>query len=229
MSVPEAEQPRGTCRYCGKEIARRGATRHLSACPERRAILEEAERTTGPGDRLYHMRVQDKWLNDFWLDLEMRGSATLTDLDNYLRAIWLECCGHMSRFSIGGWGSDDIPMELTISQVFQPGLTLTHTYDFGTESNTLIKAVGMREGNPTTPYPIALMVRNLMPEDICIECGEPAAWLCMECLIEHDVWGSLCDDHVRTHPHEDYGEPVPLVNSPRLGKCGYNGPAEPPY
>ena len=27
------------------------------------------------------------------------------------------------------------------------------------------------------------------------------------------------------HPHDQYGEPIPLVNSPRLGMCGYDGPA----
>ena len=26
-----------------------------------------------------------------------------------------------------------------------------------------------------------------------------------------------------------YGDPISLVNSPRLGMCGYDGPAEPPY
>ena len=50
------------------------------------------------------------------------------------------------RFCLSGWGSDDIPMEQAISHVFQPGLTILHTYDFGTESNTLIKAIGSREG-----------------------------------------------------------------------------------
>jgi len=33
----------------------------------------------------------------------MRGSATPDDLDAYLRAIWLECCGQPSQFSFGGW------------------------------------------------------------------------------------------------------------------------------
>ncbi|WP_127011414.1 hypothetical protein ACF3DV_03465 [Chlorogloeopsis fritschii PCC 9212] len=28
---------------------------------------------------------------------------------------------------------------------------------------------------------------------------------------------------------DNYGEPIPLVNSPRLSLCGYDGPAEPPY
>jgi hypothetical protein len=48
-------------------------------------------------------------------------------------------------------------------------------------------------------------------------------------VYELDQQGTLCDDHAQEHPHEEYGEPVPLVNSPRVGMCGYVGPAEAPY
>ncbi len=62
-----------------------------------------------------------------------------------------------------------------------------------------------------------------------MECDQPAAWLCMECIYEFNETGALCDEHAREHPHTNYGEPVPLVNSPRVGMCGYDGPAKPPY
>lgn len=219
----------GKCSYCGSEITRGGVTRHLSACPKRREIIEKAERKKGESKTLHHLRVQDAGRSEFWFDLEMRGSSTLKDLDAYLRHIWLECCGHMSQFSVGGWRGDEIPKNRRISEVFDRGVTLTHIYDFGTSSETLIKAVGTREGTPITTRLIALMARNLMPEATCIDCGQSAVWLCMECLIEEDRWGTLCDEHTQGHPHDNYGEPIRLVNSPRLGMCCYDGPAEPPY
>lgn len=227
--MPRGKQSKGTCGYCGAEIAKGGVTKHLSACVKRQAIIEEAGRKKAPSEALYHLRVQDAWRGEFWLDLEMRGYSTLKDLDYYLRRIWLECCGHMSQFSVGGWRGEEIPKNRRIGEVFQREVELTHIYDFGTSSETLIKAVGVRKGKPTTPRPIALMARNLMPEAKCIECGQPAAWLCMECLIEEEKWGTLCDKHTPPHPHGNYGEPILLVNSPRLGMCGYDGPAEPPY
>jgi hypothetical protein len=228
--MPRGKQSKGTCAYCGTEIAKNGVTKHLSACSERQTAIQQAERKKSASETLYHLRVQDASTgSDFWLDLEMRGSKTLKDLDFYLRGIWLECCGHMSQFSIGGWQGEEIPKSRRVDQVFTRGLELTHIYDFGTESVTLIKVVGAREGKPTTARPIALMARNLMPECECIECKQPAAWLCMECLIEEDVWGTLCDQDARSHEHDNYGEPIRLVNSPRLGMCGYEGPAEPPY
>jgi len=96
-------------------------------------------------------------------------------------------------------------------------------------AKTDIKVVGFREGKATSKHPIALLARNQMPEAVCQECGQPAKWLCIECLYEEDKPGHLCDDHVEDHPHDNYGEPMPLFNSPRTAMCGYDGPAEPPY
>ncbi len=219
----------GTCAYCGEVITKRGVAKHLDICPKRQEMLVAAEASSRPMETLWHLRVQDAYNKDFWLDLEMTGSASLDTLDKYLRAIWLECCGHLSKFTIGGWGGMDVGKARKANSTFEPGLVLRHLYDFGTTSETDIKVVGFREGNATTKHPIALLARNLMPEAACQECGQLAKWLCIECLYEEDKSGYLCDEHVEEHPHEDYGEPMPLLNSPRTGMCGYEGPAEPPY
>ena len=222
-------QSSGQCSYCGQITSKGGMSKHLSACAQRQAILVKAQTSKMSDERLHHLRVQADGLPMFWLDLEMRGSATLKDLDHYLRAIWLECCGHLSQFSIGGWRGQEISMSRKIDAVFQPDVTLTHIYDFGTSSETFIKSIAMRQGKPIVPNPIALMARNVMPEARCIECDQPAHWFCNQCMIEDQTPGTLCDIHVETHPHDDYGEPIELVNSPRMGMCGYTGPATPPY
>lgn len=227
--MPRGKQSKGTCAYCGQEMTKGQVAKHLSTCPKRQAIISQAERKKVGSETLYHLRVQDAWQKQFWLDLEMRGSGTLSDLDFYLRGIWLECCDHMSQFSIGGWRGQEIDMERRIAKVFKPGIELTHLYDFGTTSETLIKTVGTRVGKPTTARPIALMARNIIPDAKCVECEQPATRLCIECLTEENVWGTLCNAHAEKHPHENYGEPIGLVNSPRLGMCGYDGPAKPPY
>lgn len=112
---------------------------------------------------------------------------------------------------------------------YLPGLMLRHLYDFDAPSETDIRVVGSREGKVTTKHPIVLLARNRMPEVICQECSQPARWLCAECVYEEDKCGYLCDEHMQEHLHEDYGVLIPLVNSPRTGMCGYDGPAEPPY
>lgn len=224
-------ESRGTCAYCRELITRRSISKHMQVCSKRQESLAAAEKSDRPVEFLWHLRVQDAYDSAFWLDLEMRGSASLSTLDAYLRAIWLECCGHLSKFTVGGWGGHDVGKSRKADNVFTRETILRHLYDFGTTSETDIKVVGSRQGKATTRHPIALLARNNMPEMPCSQCGKPAAYLCIECLYEGDEEGAwfLCDEHVANHPHEEYGEPIPLVNSPRLGMCGYDGPAEPPY
>jgi len=227
--MPRRPENPGTCAYCGEIITKRGVVKHLDKCSKRQAALSAAEASSRPEETIWHLRVQDAYDKDFWLDLEMVGSASLEKLDKYLRSIWLECCGHLSKFTIGGWGGVDVGKARKANAIFEPGLVLRHLYDFGTTAETDIRVVGYREGKPTTKHPIALLARNRIPEFVCQECGQPAHWLCIECVYEEDQSGYLCDEHMEEHPHENYGEPMPLVNSPRTGMCGYDGPAEPPY
>ena len=227
--MPQQKQSKGICAYCGKELAKGGITKHLSSCPQRQTAIAKAEQKKGTSETLFHLRVQDAYAKEFWLDLEMRGSKSLRDLDTYLRGIWLECCGHMSEFLGSGGLERQIGKQRKIGDVMPYSPTLTHIYDFGTSSETIVKCVGVREGKPTTSRAIALLARNLPPIYECLECGQSATHLCMECMIEDQTSGMLCDQHTQNHPHENYGDPIPLVNSPRLGMCGYTGPADPPY
>jgi len=220
---------RGICAHCGLETTKAAMTRHHAKCPQLLAAIEEAGKAQGERETLLLLRVQDAYLIDFWLDLEMRGDAKLKKLDDYLRAIWLECCGHMSEFSGGGWGSVKVGMNRSALDAFQSEGQLTHIYDFGTSSETQIKVLAVRQGRALTKHPIALLARNKLPEVVCCLCKAAATHMCLECMEETEGEGFLCDEHAQNHPHDDYGEPLALVNSPRLGLCGYDGPAEPPY
>lgn len=227
--MSQRKQSRGQCALCGYQTTKGVMSKHVAACPQRQAQIAGAEQTSRKPEKLYYLRMHDAYNRDFWLDLEVRGSAALQAIDSYLREIWLECCGHLSQFSIGGWSGREIAMSRQVDAVFRGDVELTHIYDFGTSSETRIKVIAQRVGVPLSAHPMVLLARNIMPEAECIECGQPAGYLCMECLIEDQTPGLLCVQHASTHPHEDYGEPIELVNSPRLGMCGYTGPAEPPY
>ena len=224
--MPRGKQPRGLCQLCGHETTRAAMARHLESCPRRTALIAQS---THPPETLLHLHVQEAWRGAFWLDLEVRGSATLKDIDTYLRAIWLECCGHLSRFSLGERSGAELGMGRRVGAAFAPGVSLMHIYDFGTSSETRLTCVGQRAGAPLSPHPIALLTRNIMPAEACVECGRPATHVCMACLFEESEWACRCAEHSASHNHDDYGDPLELINSPRLGMCGYTGPAEPPY
>ena len=237
--MSRSTQTRGDCVYCGREMTRSGLARHLGTCPGRLEVQAEADRSRRHRQTLYHLQVQDAWMGSFWLHLEMRGNATLDDLDYYLRAIWLECCGHLSAFELGHVTytqifdddmlmGDERAMNVRVGALFQPGMEIPYEYDFGTTSHLVIKVINQRTGKPTTSNPIVLMARNKFEPPPCMECGKPATHLCAECLQEReDGRCELCDEHAQTHVHDEYI--MRLVNSPRTGMCGYDGPAEPPY
>ncbi len=67
---------------------------------------------------------------------------------------------------------------------------------------------------------IRLLARNLAMSFECSKCGEPATQMCSECSWENELW--LCDACGSQH---ECGEEMllPIVNSPRIGQCGYTG------
>lgn len=220
-----AKQARGICSYCGAEVVKQSIEKHLAKCAPRQSAITTA---TGKSEPLIHLRAE--WIQgkSFFLDLEVRGSATLQDLDHYLRAIWLECCGHLSEFNYTAWDDSNIPLTKKLSAAFKEGSSLVHLYDMGDTSETLLRTISVRTGAPTTPHPMVLLVRNKLPESKCELCGGEATLYCVECQTEGE-WVTLCEDCWDEHGHtEDYA-PGELVNSPRLGMCGYDGPATPPY
>jgi hypothetical protein len=236
------KQTRGNCVFCGREMTKSGLSRHLSGCEARQAAETVANSKRGTQQKIIHLQILDAFSGDFWLHLEVKGTATLEDLDHYLRTIWLECCGHLSAFHIdpyrytqifdGGWSiGDEKPMNVPVQKVFSPDMQIMYEYDFGTTSELTIKVLGAREGKPHTKFPIFLMARNHMAYIPCMECEEQATLLCLDCMYEVAGPCELCETHWKTHQHdsENYGGPMPLINSPRTGLCGYDGPAEPPY
>jgi hypothetical protein len=221
-------QSKGDCVYCKRSFSRAGMAKHLQSCRTRQQAIIQAKGKKA--QTLYHVQVQDAYGGNFWLQLEVNGNATLGTLDDYLREIWLECCGHLSHFAIGDtWSNRKLSMGQKAHQVLQPGLGLVHVYDYGTTSETHLKVVDVRQGQALTKHPITLMARNHPPTASCMECNQTATWLCTACLYEDENTGFLCDAHVEKHLHDDYGNPMPVVNSPRMGMCGYEGPAETPY
>ncbi len=220
-----AARPKGICSYCGEEIAKQSIGKHLEKCAKRQAAVSAA---TGKTEILFYLRAECEFNKGLFLDLEVRGSATLNDLDHYLRAIWLECCGHLSEFACEAW-RDTIDSSRKVESVFKNHKEITHLYDMGSTSETTLRVMAERKGAPTTTRPIALMVRNKIPEASCDECEKPARWMCNECLAEEGEWVALCDDCLEPHGHMTDYEPTALINSPRMGMCGYTGPADPPY
>jgi hypothetical protein len=177
----------------------------------------------------------------------------MKDIDQFLRDIWLECCGHLSAFTnpqnrtrVGLWnffeGEEllahgktkayeelmedtvgEIPMGRKVKDVFYPGLKLDYEYDFGSSTDLQLTVIDVIPVKPDKK--IVLLSRN-----------EPLAWLCDTCEKEpathictvHD-WDEdslFCDKCAQKHAKkcEDFEYAgLPVVNSPRAGVCCYQG------
>jgi hypothetical protein len=169
----------------------------------------------------------------YWLFLGVAHDAKLSDLDEWLRAIWLECCNHLSEFVIGPtrYSSDPSPTfslrarsqstHIGVSKVLRSGVAFQHHYDLGSTTVVDLSVVGELIV-PVASQAIVLLANNDAPDIPCSQCPEPAVSLCPEC----DADGGarfLCEACASRHPcDEDVMRSV--VNSPRMGVCGYNGP-----
>ena len=221
---------RGTCVFCKKAYAKTGMSRHLKACKARKAAIAAEDANGAPTTRLFHLAVAGTYASDYWLHLEMSANATLYDLDQFLRDIWLECCGHLSMFEIMGkrfmstvfdswWEEDERDMNSKLVQVLTPGLKFSHEYDFGTPTNLTLQVVSERQGAMHEDELIHILARNEPPDWRCEVCGEPATCICVFC-----DYTFLCDKCIETHSCGEEGL-LPVVNSPRMGMCGYTGDA----
>ena len=230
------QQSRGVCQLCGETFTKGGMSNHLRACLARSA--DDADNGSRATARLLHLAIQDRYGAGYFLHLEMPDFATLGMLDRYLRDIWLECCGHLSEFTIDdmsyssmeddGLGFGFAPpgeamSETPLTSVLQVGTTFLHEYDFGSTTELEGRVVSERESKLTADSPVRLLARNLPPQHECSECGEPAAWICPFCMWEGR--GLYCHECGQNHDCEDGGWDMllPMVNSPRTGVCGYTG------
>ncbi len=218
---------RGTCSLCGGNFSKAAMIKHLKTCQASFAPSTSKAATSTQPVRYYHLLVQGRYDSEYWLHLAARANATLTSLDSFLRNIWLECCGHLSQFEIQGsyYLSDAVreldakSMRAALEKVLQPDLKFSYEYDFGSTTALIVRVLGERS-MPRSRQPILLLARNDPPVIPCVKCGASATKMCAEC--NYDDAGWLCDKCADEH---ECGEEMllPVVNSPRVGVCGYTG------
>lgn len=226
----------GTCNLCGKTFAKAAMTRHLAKCqPTQHDKASKASRTQPK--RTLHLRVEGAWLAYYWMHIEIAADETLDTLDQFLRDIWLECCGHLSAFTIAGrryaiHPVDDFMMDsdfyedsmgYALGEVLKPGTKFTYEYDYGTTTNLALMVVSERQG-AVKRKTVEILARNNPPEIKCEKCKkELATQVCGVCIYNEPAW--YCDNCYTNHKcykkSENYF--LPVVNSPRVGMCGYTG------
>ena len=196
---------------CGHQAAKAKMAAHLAACVV-------AHGGADPLQSLILYRFEAAHDPQYWIYAEARANASLRHLDAFLRKLWLECCGHLSAFYADR-------RELAISAVATlafgaPGTRIRYEYDFGSTTTLIGLVVSVHHGAKGREF-VRLLARNAPLEWPCVRCAEAATVVCPYCLDDGEAL--FCDTHAGSHEHADEEVFLPVVNSPRMGVCGYTG------
>lgn len=204
----------GRCLFCEQLLSQKEVGKHMSK------HLGEMERNdAGKSHNNYcHIEVE---AYEMFLHLLVRGETSMKSIDQFLRKIWLECCGHLSNF---GHKNYEIKMKHKVEDVFQPRIKIYHEYDYGDTTRVFLKA--HKQYRLNLKENVILLSRNEPLKILCSSCTRnPAVNLCAVCSYNDDAF--FCEKCSEKHTAEckdfvDHAE-MPIVNSPRLGVCGYTG------
>lgn len=201
-----ATTTKGRCYLCGAELGKTAMKNHILKVHNNEEV----------GQDCMLLKIEGAHNKNYWLLVDMPLTSTLSTLDRFLRDIWLECCGHMSEFTAGGF---DVIGKNNKIATFRSGDKLLHEYDFGDTTETLITMVCRTVRKPQKTA-VRLLARNNEPEYSCSVCGKKADYICTECMWDCEN-PFFCEACAKNHEHEEML--LPTTNSPRMGQCGYTG------
>jgi hypothetical protein len=237
----------GKCAYCSGSFSGTIMARHLESCKVRHASSSSQSRDkeyillrnnnknndTAQHHIVYLLKVSSNYFPEYWLFMEADGMCKLEDIDSLLRDMWLECCGHLSRFTINNQRYEIQPdpwfssrsMRVKLNKILEPGMIFEYVYDYGSSTELIFKVISSRLGKiKKGRKPIRLVARNDPILFKCHTCKEATATnICSICRSERSIkQASFCDNCLKLH---ECGEDMalPIVNSPRSGECGYTG------
>jgi hypothetical protein len=158
-----------------------------------------------------------------FLHILVNHKASMGDIDRFLRQIWLECCGHMSAFSYrDSEGYHELEVKKAAGKAIEVGKEYQYDYDFG--STTQLKIKVLKELVLKEKKDVILLTRNEPLEIYCHTCKkEIAESICTMYHADGYMFcGDCTDDHSDDCEDAEYAL-MPIVNSPRMGTCAYDG------
>lgn len=240
----------GKCSYCLSSNSGNKMEKHLLSCKSRQDFFNGLEVTTSfktTGNIIkkvnevtyYLFKIFSPEYPEYWLYVDISEDLTLFNLDSFLRDTWLECCGHLSSFTINEetyesqidklTSKDSRSMRIKLKDLLlQKDMHIGYTYDYGDSTVLNIKVVKLQRVITTKDQNklIKISARNDEVDYKCFNCNkEKATEICTICLYEKEggrKQSSFCKSCAVKH---ECGEEMTLhvTNSPRSGICGYAG------
>ena len=204
----------GKCLFCDQLFSQKEITKHLDT-----HLTKMTKQDAGKVTSSYHHIIVEA--GEMFLNILVAGEQKMKIIDNFLKGIWLDCCGHMSSFEHKNF---KIGMNNLVKDVFQPKIKILHHYDFGSTTSVALKSGKVVDLQ--LKEKLILLSRNEPLKLMCNTCKtQPAQNLCSVCKYEeYAFYCEKCSElHAQTcQDFDDYAN-MPVVNSPRMGECGYTG------
>ena len=181
------------------------------------------------------------------LELAVRADTTLRQLDDFLRGMWLECCGHLSEFTILGirysnlaphpddpnaadiradyWMEENEEhMDVAVAAVMPLDALVSYEYDYGRTTELFLENLG-RHGDlvgllrPRQPWHgnRIVVLARNEPDEECVACEGPARWRLLAPDYEAREPIPFCDEC-----RPEAGRYQLVMNSPREGTNCYD-------
>ena len=225
---PKIQKTNGICYLYRSVFGKTAMKKHIVQCLQKHLSRKPSGFPVPIQTRLFTILVSGSFMHEYWMFFEVPSNSLLRGADNFLRNIWVECCGHLSSFTINNkkymseideYFKEDKSMNYLLEKVLKYGKVFYYEYDFGSPTYLELKVVNEREIEDSDRS-IEIIARNEPPVVNCDSCGKIATYICRQCCNSGDGW--ICDDCA---PEHKCGEEalLPVVNSPRVGVCGYSG------
>jgi hypothetical protein len=212
--MEEELKSEGKCLYCDKMFPQNEIGKHLA-----KHLSDKEKSDNNRTTQTFCHIVVDA--GEYFIHLLVKGDASMKVIDSFLKDIWLECCGHMSGF---GHNNFKVSMNHKVIDVFDTRIKIFHDYDYGTTTRVFLK--GLKNYQLNLKEKIILLSRNEPLKLMCATCKKkPAVNICTTC--NYDDYSFFCESCSEKHEKvcEDFADysSMPIVNSPRMGECGYTG------
>jgi len=203
------------CYYCNKELTEKTIKRHMKNCSEMERKVEELSEVDKKQRNQFIIAIKPKYNgNEYCIYLSIDENLSLVHIDQFMRDIWLECCGHLSAFKISGNFYQDYSMNTKLKDILAANEKFEYEYDFGSTTYLTLEVVDIIKV-PASFSQIEIIARNHEVKHICEICGSEAEYF----DYENDQW--LCKKCI--DKDNDMISKFGYCNSPRDGVCCYEG------
>lgn len=115
---------------------------------------------------------------------------------------------------------EDRSLGVRLDKVLKVGQKFKYEYDFGSTTELNLRVISEREGVvQEEDDAVTILARNVAPVILCKVCGKPATQV--ESGYFNVEANAYCNKCARRNKDEEMM--LPIVNSPRVGVCGYTG------